>query len=103
MLDAAALRDRPDKSSHTDFIIRTSGEQRLPGFLLWQSAHAEIHWAEYYWPAFRRADFLRALRSYGGRERRFGKQPYGNYGNGPSRRACSRRARQVPRYGRPRS
>ncbi|MER5774199.1 isoprenyl transferase [Streptomyces sp. NPDC002039] len=60
-------------AAHTDFIIRTSGEQRLSGFLLWQSAYAEMHWVDCYWPAFRRVDFLRALRSYGGRERRFGK------------------------------
>ncbi|MFJ6141847.1 isoprenyl transferase [Kitasatospora sp. NPDC092286] len=57
----------------TDFIIRTSGEQRLSGFLLWQSAYAEMHWVDCYWPAFRRVDFLRALRSYAGRERRFGR------------------------------
>jgi short-chain Z-isoprenyl diphosphate synthase len=60
-------------AAHTDFIIRTSGEQRLSGFLLWQSAYAEMHWVDCYWPAFRRLDFLRALRSYASRERRFGK------------------------------
>ncbi|MGW1409352.1 isoprenyl transferase [Streptomyces sp. NPDC002403] len=60
-------------ADHTDFIIRTSGEQRLSGFLLWQSAYAEMHWVDCYWPAFRRVDFLRALRSYAHRERRFGK------------------------------
>lgn len=58
---------------NTDFIIRTSGEQRLSGFLLWQSAYAEMHWMDCHWPAFRRIDFLRALRSYAGRQRRFGK------------------------------
>ncbi|MFB7878729.1 MULTISPECIES: isoprenyl transferase [unclassified Nocardia] len=58
---------------NTDFIIRTSGEQRLSGFLLWQSAYAEMQWLDCYWPAFRRIDFLRALRSYAGRQRRFGK------------------------------
>ncbi|MCL7376988.1 isoprenyl transferase [Streptomyces sp. 35G-GA-8] len=57
----------------TDFIIRTSGEQRLSGFLLWQSAYAEVHWVETFWPAFRRVDFLRALRSYAKRDRRYGK------------------------------
>jgi short-chain Z-isoprenyl diphosphate synthase len=57
----------------TDFMIRTSGEQRLSGFLLWQSAYAEMHFEDCYWPAFRRIDLLRALRSYGGRERRFGR------------------------------
>ncbi|MEL5955858.1 isoprenyl transferase [Streptomyces sp. CLV115] len=60
-------------ADHTDFIIRTSGEQRLSGFLLWQSAYAEMHWVDCYWPAFRHVDFLRALRSYANRERRFGK------------------------------
>jgi short-chain Z-isoprenyl diphosphate synthase len=57
----------------SDFIIRTSGEQRLSGFLLWQSAYAEIQFVDCYWPAFRRLDFLRALRSFAGRERRFGR------------------------------
>ena len=56
-----------------DFVIRTSGEQRLSGFLLWQSAYAEMHFVDVYWPEFRRVDFLRALRSYAGRERRFGR------------------------------
>ena len=55
-----------------DLVIRTSGEQRLSGFLLWQSAHSEFHFCEAYWPDFRRVDFLRALRSYADRERRFG-------------------------------
>jgi short-chain Z-isoprenyl diphosphate synthase len=55
-----------------DLVIRTSGEQRLSGFLLWQSAHSEFWFCEAYWPAFRRVDFLRALRDYGIRHRRFG-------------------------------
>jgi short-chain Z-isoprenyl diphosphate synthase len=55
-----------------DLVIRTSGEQRLGGFLLWQSAHSEFYFCDAYWPAFRRVDFLRALRSYGARQRRFG-------------------------------
>ncbi len=55
-----------------DLVIRTSGEQRLSGFLLWQSAHSEFWFCEAYWPDFRRVDFLRALRDYGARERRFG-------------------------------
>ncbi|MDI5982348.1 isoprenyl transferase [Amycolatopsis magusensis] len=55
-----------------DLIIRTSGEQRLSGFLLWQSAHSEFWFTEAYWPAFRRVDFLRALRDYAVRHRRFG-------------------------------
>ncbi|MET9776309.1 isoprenyl transferase [Streptomyces sp. NPDC006367] len=57
----------------TDFIIRTSGEQRLSGFLLWQSAYAEVHFVEVLWPAFRQIDLLRALRSYAARERRYGR------------------------------
>ncbi|WP_225100085.1 polyprenyl diphosphate synthase [Streptomyces sp. CoH27] len=60
---------RPDP----DLVIRTSGEQRLSNFLLWQSAYAELYFCEAYWPAFREVDFLRALRSYGARERRYGK------------------------------
>jgi short-chain Z-isoprenyl diphosphate synthase len=55
-----------------DLVIRTSGEQRLGGFLLWQSTHSEFHFCDAYWPAFRRVDFLRALRSYSERHRRFG-------------------------------
>ena len=55
-----------------DLVIRTSGEQRLSGFLLWQSAHSEFYFCEAYWPDFRRVDFLRALRDYAARERRFG-------------------------------
>ena len=55
-----------------DLVIRTSGEQRLSGFLLWQSAHSEFYFCEAYWPDFRKVDFLRALRSYAARGRRFG-------------------------------
>lgn len=55
-----------------DLVIRTSGEQRIGGFLLWQSTHSELHFCDAYWPAFRKVDFLRALRSYSERNRRFG-------------------------------
>ena len=55
-----------------DLVIRTSGEQRLRGFLLWPSAHSEFYFCEAYWPDFRKVDFLRALRAYAERERRFG-------------------------------
>jgi short-chain Z-isoprenyl diphosphate synthase len=55
-----------------DLVIRTSGEQRLGGFLLWQSAHSEFYFCDAYWPAFRKVDFLRALRSYAARHRRLG-------------------------------
>ena len=56
-----------------DLVIRTSGEQRLSGFLLWQSAYSEIWFTDAYWPEFRRVDFLRALRDYTARNRRYGK------------------------------
>ncbi|MFX1601936.1 MAG: polyprenyl diphosphate synthase [Promethearchaeota archaeon] len=56
-----------------DLIIRTSGEERLSGFLLWQSAYSELYFAQIYWPAVRRIDIWRALRSYERRSRRFGK------------------------------
>lgn len=62
-------RGQPDP----DLIIRTSGEQRLSGFLMWQSAHSEFYFCEALWPDFRKVDFIRALRSYGQRERRFGR------------------------------
>ncbi|MEX0706052.1 MAG: polyprenyl diphosphate synthase, partial [Nitriliruptoraceae bacterium] len=56
-----------------DLIIRTSGEVRMSGFLLWQSAHSEFYFCDAYWPEFRRVDFLRALRDYQRRTRRFGR------------------------------
>ncbi len=56
-----------------DLVIRTSGEQRLSGFLLWQSAYSEIWFTDTYWPEFRRIDFLRALRDFSQRSRRFGR------------------------------
>jgi short-chain Z-isoprenyl diphosphate synthase len=55
-----------------DLVIRTSGEQRLGGFLLWQSAHSEFYFCEAYWPDFRRVDFLRAIRAFALRDRRYG-------------------------------
>lgn len=55
-----------------DLIIRTSGEQRLSDFLLWQSAHSEFYFVEALGPDLREVDFLRALRNYATRERRFG-------------------------------
>lgn len=60
--------DQPDP----DLVIRTSGEQRLSNFLLWQSAYAELYFCEAYWPAFREIDFLRALRNFADRQRRYG-------------------------------
>jgi short-chain Z-isoprenyl diphosphate synthase len=56
-----------------DLVIRTSGEMRLSNFLLWQSAYSELYFCEAYWPAFREIDFLRALRSFAARERRYGR------------------------------
>jgi short-chain Z-isoprenyl diphosphate synthase len=61
-------RGQPDP----DLVIRTSGEQRMSGFLLWQSAHSEFYFCEALWPDFRRTDFLRAIRDYAARHRRFG-------------------------------
>ena len=55
-----------------DLIIRTSGEIRLSGFLLWQSVHSEFYFTDVLWPAFRKVDFLRAIRSYQERQRRYG-------------------------------
>ena len=64
-----AMADLPEP----DLLIRTSGEIRLSGFLLWQSAHSEFYFSDVYWPAFRKIDFLRAIRSYQQRQRRFGR------------------------------
>ncbi len=61
-------RGQPDP----DLVIRTSGEQRLGGFLLWQSEKSAFYFCDAYWPDFRRVDFLRAVRAYAQRERRFG-------------------------------
>ncbi len=55
-----------------ELIIRTSGEIRLSGFLLWQSVHSEYYFTDVLWPALRKLDFLRAIRSFQARERRFG-------------------------------
>jgi tritrans,polycis-undecaprenyl-diphosphate synthase [geranylgeranyl-diphosphate specific] len=55
-----------------DIIIRTSGEERLSGFLLWQSAYSELFFLDVFWPDFRRIDLLRAVRTYQNRKRRFG-------------------------------
>jgi short-chain Z-isoprenyl diphosphate synthase len=80
LADAAAKLTTEDISKYLytagqpdpELLIRTSGEQRLGGFLLWQSALSEFYFCEAYWPDFRRVDFLRALRSYSVRQRRFG-------------------------------
>ncbi|MBU6146824.1 MAG: isoprenyl transferase [Actinomycetales bacterium] len=70
--DAIAAHLYTSGQPDCDLIIRTSGEQRLSGFLLWQSVHSEFWFCEAYWPDFRRVDFLRALRDYAARGRRFG-------------------------------
>ncbi|WP_455283833.1 undecaprenyl diphosphate synthase family protein, partial [[Eubacterium] cellulosolvens] len=57
---------------YPDLVIRTSGEERLSGFLLWQSAYSEFCFLDVYWPEFRRIDLLRAVRTYQKRKRRFG-------------------------------
>jgi short-chain Z-isoprenyl diphosphate synthase len=80
-LDAAIAAVTPDAiADHLytagladpDLIIRTSGEIRLSGFLLWQSVHSEYYFTDVLWPAFRKIDFLRAIRTFQQRQRRFG-------------------------------
>jgi tritrans,polycis-undecaprenyl-diphosphate synthase [geranylgeranyl-diphosphate specific] len=60
--------DLPDP----DLILRTSGEERISNFLLWQLAYSELYFSDVYWPGFRKVDFLRAVRSFQLRKRRFG-------------------------------
>ena len=80
-LAEAAARVTPDSIAEhlytaglpdPDLIIRTSGEIRLSGFLLWQSAHSEFYFTDALWPALRKVDFLRAVRAFQERQRRFG-------------------------------
>ncbi len=61
-------KDLPDP----DLVLRTSGEERISNFLLWQLAYSELYFVEVYWPGFRKIDFLRAIRSYQQRRRRYG-------------------------------
>jgi tritrans,polycis-undecaprenyl-diphosphate synthase [geranylgeranyl-diphosphate specific] len=56
-----------------DLILRTSGEERISNFLLWQLAYSELYFSDVYWPAFQKKDFLKAIRTYQQRKRRFGK------------------------------
>lgn len=56
-----------------DLVLRTSGEERVSNFLLWQLAYSELYFTDVYWPGFRKIDFLRAIRSYQKRQRRFGR------------------------------
>lgn len=62
---------------HPDLVIRTSGEQRLSDFLLWQTADSELYFSDVFWPGFRQIDFLRALRSHAARQRRPARTPGG--------------------------
>ncbi|MCL2502141.1 MAG: polyprenyl diphosphate synthase [Bacteroidales bacterium] len=74
-LDAALFESYLSTSGipHPDLLIRTSGEQRISNFMLWQLAYTEFYFSQKLWPDFRREDFLEALEEYAGRERRFGK------------------------------
>ena len=56
-----------------DLLVRTSGEERLSNFLLWEAAYAELYFTDTFWPAFGKAELYEALESYRGRERRFGR------------------------------
>lgn len=74
-IDEAALQARmywPDMPP-PDLIIRTSGEQRLSGFLLWHAAYSELYWCEKHWPDFDETELDKALEEYATRQRRYGK------------------------------
>ncbi|MFV1969497.1 MAG: polyprenyl diphosphate synthase [Acidimicrobiia bacterium] len=71
--DAISARMYASDLPDPDLVLRTSGEARLSGFLLWQAAYAEYSFVDVFWPAFRHIDFLRAMRDYTQRERRYGK------------------------------
>jgi short-chain Z-isoprenyl diphosphate synthase len=74
-VDAGAIERHLYTAEHSDpdLIVRTSGEMRLSGFLPWQSSHSEFYFTDVYWPAFRELDFLRAVRTFQQRERRYGR------------------------------
>ena len=59
--------------SSPDMILRTSGEKRLSGFLIWQSAYSELVFMDVFWPEFRKIDLMRAIRTFQRRMRKFGK------------------------------
>ena len=56
-----------------DLVLRTSGEERVSNFLLWQVAYSELYFSDVYWPSLKKSDFLRAIQSYQQRKRRYGK------------------------------
>jgi len=68
-----ALQHLPDQWREPDLILRTSGEQRLSNFLLWESAYSELHFSETLWPDFGEKELKAAMDEYARRERRFGK------------------------------
>lgn len=74
-IDEKAVADRLYTSDlpDPDLILRTSGEERVSNFLIWQLAYSELYFTDVYWPGFRKIDFLRAIRSYQNRHRRWGK------------------------------
>ena len=76
-VDEAAVADRLSvpEMPDVDLVVRTSGEQRVSNFLLWQLAYSEIYFAQVLWPDFNREEFLKALLAYQQRERRFGGLP----------------------------
>lgn len=72
-IDEAMIGNRLMTNMHdVDLIIRTSGEQRLSNFLLWQGAYAELHFTDVLWPEFKRDHFVEAIEAYNARTRRFG-------------------------------
>jgi tritrans,polycis-undecaprenyl-diphosphate synthase [geranylgeranyl-diphosphate specific] len=72
-IDENIIAENLYDSKDVDFIIRTSGEKRTSGFMLWQSSYAEMHFCDKFWPEFSREDFTKAIEEYSERERRFGK------------------------------
>ncbi|MFW6145066.1 MAG: polyprenyl diphosphate synthase, partial [Candidatus Natronoplasma sp.] len=73
-IDEKTISDRLYTSEFPDpdLILRTSGEERISNFLIWQLAYSELYFTDVYWPGFRKIDFLRAIRSYEKRQRRYG-------------------------------
>ena len=76
-LDEKTFQSRLDTAAlpPLDLLVRTSGEQRLSNFLLWEAAYAELHFTETAWPDFGRGELMRAIAAFEGRERRFGRTP----------------------------